>query len=45
MCDEVQTGRGRTGSLFAHQAYAIQPDMMTLAKPLAGGRLSYKLEK
>ncbi|WVY97066.1 hypothetical protein V8G54_029217 [Vigna mungo] len=35
--DEVQCGLGRTGSLWAHQAYGIFPDMMTLAKPLAGG--------
>ncbi|XP_024398741.1 acetylornithine aminotransferase, mitochondrial [Physcomitrium patens] len=35
--DEVQCGLGRTGLLWAHQAYGVQPDMMTLAKPLAGG--------
>ncbi|XP_057953388.1 acetylornithine aminotransferase, mitochondrial-like isoform X2 [Malania oleifera] len=35
--DEVQCGLGRTGCLWAHEAYAILPDMMTLAKPLAGG--------
>ncbi|KAH9319901.1 hypothetical protein KI387_021670, partial [Taxus chinensis] len=35
--DEVQCGLGRTGHLWAHQAYDVQPDMMTLAKPLAGG--------
>ncbi len=35
--DEVQCGLGRTGTLWAHQAYAVTPDMMTLAKPLAGG--------
>jgi acetylornithine/N-succinyldiaminopimelate aminotransferase len=35
--DEVQTGLGRTGNLWAHQAAGIAPDIMTLAKPLAGG--------
>jgi predicted acetylornithine/succinylornithine family transaminase len=35
--DEVQCGLGRTGSLWAHEAAAIEPDIMTLAKPLAGG--------
>lgn len=35
--DEVQTGLGRTGVLFAHQAYGVTPDIMTLAKGLANG--------
>ena len=35
--DEVQCGLGRTGYLWAHQAYEVEPDMMTTAKPLANG--------
>jgi predicted acetylornithine/succinylornithine family transaminase len=35
--DEVQCGLGRTGEVFAHQAAGIVPDILTLAKPLAGG--------
>lgn len=35
--DEVQTGIGRTGSWFAWQAEGVRPDVMTLAKSLAGG--------
>ena len=37
VCDEVQCGLGRTGTLFAHEVYDIHPDIVTLAKPLAGG--------
>ena len=37
MLDEIQTGMGRTGKLFAHQHSGIQPDVMTLAKGLANG--------
>jgi len=37
IADEVQCGLGRLGRLFAHEAYGMQPDIMTLAKPLAGG--------
>jgi predicted acetylornithine/succinylornithine family transaminase len=35
--DEVQSGMGRTGRWFAHQHWTAQPDIMTLAKALAGG--------
>lgn len=35
--DEIQCGLGRTGDLFAHEASGIRPDLLVLAKPLAGG--------
>lgn len=37
LVDEIQSGLGRTGEWFAYQHYGIQPDVVTLAKPLAGG--------
>jgi acetylornithine/N-succinyldiaminopimelate aminotransferase len=35
--DEIQAGLGRTGKWFAYQHYGVQPDVVTVAKPLAGG--------
>jgi acetylornithine/N-succinyldiaminopimelate aminotransferase len=35
--DEIQCGLGRTGHLFAYQRVNVEPDIMTLAKPIAGG--------
>ena len=37
ICDEVQAGMGRTGKFFSWEHYAIKPDIVTLAKGLAGG--------
>ena len=37
MIDEVQTGNGRTGSLYAYQQFGVTPDVVTTAKGLGGG--------
>jgi ornithine--oxo-acid transaminase len=37
VCDEVQTGLGRTGKFFALEHWGLQPDMITVAKALSGG--------
>ena len=37
MVDEVQTGNGRTGSLYAYMQFGLQPDVVSTAKGLAGG--------
>jgi predicted acetylornithine/succinylornithine family transaminase len=37
LLDEVQTGMGRTGKMFAYQHFGVEPDAMTLAKGIAGG--------
>ena len=37
IADEVQTGLGRTGSFYASEGVGLSPDIITLAKPLAGG--------
>jgi len=37
ICDEIQTGFARTGRMFASEHFNIEPDLMTLAKSLAGG--------
>ncbi|MEQ6388345.1 acetylornithine transaminase [Bacillaceae bacterium S4-13-58] len=37
MVDEIQTGMGRTGTLFAYEQYGIEPDVLTLAKGLGSG--------
>ena len=37
VCDEVQSGLGRTGKWWAHEHWGLEPDIMTLAKSLSGG--------
>jgi acetylornithine/N-succinyldiaminopimelate aminotransferase len=37
IADEIQSGLGRTGRWFSYQHYGIQPDLVTIAKPIAGG--------
>ena len=37
ICDEVQCGMGRTGAMFAWQAYDIKPDIMSMAKAIGSG--------
>ena len=37
ICDEIQTGFGRTGKFFGHQHFGIRPDVITMAKGLASG--------
>lgn len=37
VCDEVQTGLGRTGKMFGFQHWGLEPDIITLAKTLSGG--------
>ncbi len=37
ICDEVQAGMGRTGTFFSWENYAVKPDIITMAKGLAGG--------
>lgn len=37
ICDEIQAGFGRTGTMFGFQQFGIQPDLITVAKSLAGG--------
>ncbi|MDR1805378.1 MAG: aspartate aminotransferase family protein [Clostridium sp.] len=37
ICDEVQTGNGRTGTLYAYEQFGLKPDIVTTAKGLGGG--------
>ena len=42
--DEVQCGLGRTGKLFGYQNFGVEPDILTLAKPLAGAPALFNAE-
>ena len=37
ICDEVQCGMGRTGSMFAWQGFGVKPDILTMAKAIGNG--------
>ena len=37
ICDEIQSGYGRSGKFFAHQYYGVRPDILTVAKGMANG--------
>lgn len=37
ICDEIQCGMGRTGSMFAYQGYGVKPDIVTMAKAIGNG--------
>lgn len=37
ICDEIQCGMGRTGSMFAWQSYGVRPDILTMAKAIGNG--------
>ena len=37
ICDEIQTGLGRTGKMFGFEHWDLEPDIITLAKSLSGG--------
>lgn len=36
-CDEIQTGLGRAGTIYCHQRYSLEPDLIAVAKSLGGG--------
>ncbi len=43
IADEIQTGLGRTGRKFAYQKFESVPDIVTVAKPLAGGPSAWRV--